>query len=74
VRNITVTHTHFKQQLESMKEELMYNQSEKENLFRKLNIIEKGDNKNAVVQNESLKEQNKKLLQTLMKLLKTTSE
>jgi hypothetical protein len=57
-----------------MKEELMYNQSEKENLFRKLNIIEKGDNKNAVVQNESLKEQNKKLLQTLMKLLKTTSE
>ena len=74
MRNITVTHTHFKQQLESMKEELMYNQSEKENLFRKLNIIEKGDNKNAVVQNESLKEQNKKLLQTLMKLLKTTSE
>lgn len=50
----------------------MFNQSEKENLSRKLNIIEKGDSKGALLQNESLKEQNKKLLQALMKLLKTS--
>ena len=73
IRNITVAHTQFKQQLESMKEELFYNQNEKENLSRKLNTIEKGEvKKSAHVENESLREQNKKLLQTLMKLLKSS--
>ena len=74
IRNITIAHTQFKQQLEGMEEELVYNQNEKENLSRKLNNIEKGDSKSTVIQIENLKEQNRKLLQTLMKLLKTNEE
>lgn len=71
IRSISIAHTEFKQQLESVREELMYNQSERETLSRKLNIIEKGDSKSALLQNESLREQNKRLLAALMKLLKT---
>ena len=43
IKSISSTHANFKQQLDNMKEELMYNQSEKENLSKKLNSIEKGD-------------------------------
>jgi hypothetical protein len=71
IRSISIAHTEFKQQLESLREELLFNQSERETLSRKLNIIEKGDSKGALLQNENLREQNKKLLAALMKLLKT---
>lgn len=74
IRSITMAHTEFKYQLDTMKEELFYNKNEKENLSRKLNNIEKNDNKTVTIQNESLKDQNRKLLQTLMKLLKTNEE
>lgn len=71
IRNISIAHTQFKQQLENIREELMYNQSEKENLSKKLNNIERGDSRGKNVLTENLREQNKKLLQTCMKLLKT---
>ena len=73
IRNISIAHTQFKQQLEEIKEELMVNKHEKEILARKLTLIEKGDKNNVVVQNESLKEQNQKLLQTLIKKLNNDS-
>lgn len=41
IRKISVAHTQFKQQLETVREELLYNQNEKENLSRKLTTIEK---------------------------------
>jgi len=71
IRKISVAHTQFKQQLETVREELLYNQNEKENLSRKLTTIEKWDGNTTHMQNESLRDQNRKLLQTLMKLLKS---
>lgn len=71
IRNISIVHTQFKQQLEIIKEELMLNQNEKDTLSKKLSNIEKVDSKTAALQNENLREQNKKLLSTLIKLLNT---
>lgn len=74
IRYISVAHMQFKEQLEGVREELLFNQSEKEVLSRKLTLIEAGDSKKALVQNENLKEQNQKLLQAMMKLLNTSDK
>ena len=52
----------------------MLNQNERENLSKKLNSIEKIDSNTAALQNENLREQNRKLLSTLIKILNSNSE
>ena len=74
IKSLSISHCQFKAQFEMIKEELTLEQNEKENLNKRLSWISKVDGKTAALQNENLREQNKKLLSTLIKMLNTTEE